>query len=215
MLNSQTRTKADIARENGAKSHGPVTLEGKARSSQNAATHSLSTINVVCLTHEDQQRYDAHHQSYVQCWKPENIMEVELVEEMAAAKWQERRCQSIETAILNMGIQMQPENLSPGDRTALAFMDLADHSKVLQLLLRYSTEHSRRFHRAVRQLIALRKSAALAGTEKRNEPTAASKTNKTSAPPPPVEAQPATEQPEIPAREVPAVAVPLVFRNAA
>src|SRR5579884_562794 len=223
MLNTQTRTKAEIARENGARSHGPISAEGKARSAQNAATHSLSTANVVCLTSEDQQRYDAHCQSYADCWKPENIMEIDLVEEMAAAKWQERRCQSIETAILNMQMDMQPENLSGSDRFALAFMDLADHSKVLQLLLRYTSEHNRRFHRAMRQLIALRSKGVFAPhTEKRNEPTTASSPNKTKAQPasaydaqPTGEAQAAAQVVQQPENESQTTREPLVFRRAA
>jgi len=205
MLNTQTRTKAEIARENGARSHGPISPEGKARSSQNAATHSLSTSNVVCFTNEDRQRYDQHCQSYAACWKPENIMEMDLVEEMAAAKWQERRCQAIETAVMNLQIEKQNygalkddiANFTPAERTAIAFMELADHSKVLQLVLRYSSEHNRRYHRAMRQLIALRSKGVLASEiAQRNEPKTISTANKTNhqhaaaerpqAPPPPL-----------------------------
>jgi len=230
MLNQTERTKADIARENGAKSHGPITAEGRARSSRNAATHSLSTAHVVCLTNEDQQRYGTHCQSYANFWKPENIMELDLVEEMAASKWQERRCQAIETAILNLQIEMQKsgdpqiniEELSSAERTALAFMDLADHSKVLQLLLRYGSEHNRRYHRAMRQIIALRKNGVAALAEKRNEPTAATNTNKTSVQQPPkaqpeapAEARPTTQAPTAPDQEAPTTAEPLVFRRAA
>ena len=220
------RTKEEVARENGAKSHGPVTPEGKARSSQNAATHSLSTCNVVCLTHEDQQRYDEHHLSYTNVWKPVNIIEVDLVEEMAASKWQERRCQAIETALMDFQIQMQQtgelkdhiDQLSNTQRIALAFMDLADHSKTLQLLLRYRSEHNRRYHRAMRQLVALRSKGVFetqARTEKRNEPTVASNTNKANHQTPP-EAEPRPSTEPVPAgQNAPNTAEPRIFRTAA
>jgi len=221
------RTKEEVARENGSKSHGPVTPEGKARSSQNAATHSLSTCNVVCLTHEDQQRYDEHHLSYTNVWKPVNIIEVDLVEEMAASKWQERRCQAIETTLMNFQIQLQQtgelkdhiDQISNTERIALAFMDLADHSKTLQLLLRYRSEHNRRFHRAMRQLMALRSKDAFG---KRNEPTKTANANKTSVQPPPdtqpeppIAVPPVTEMPEISEEEVAAFASGRRSRQAA
>jgi len=227
---STPRAKAEIARENGAKSHGPVTAEGKARSSQNAATHSLSTANVVSLTNEDQQRYTAHCQSYANFWNPTNIMEVDLVEEMAASKWQERRCQAVETALLNLQIQIQTnddvkknlENLDETYRTALAFMQLADESRVLQLLLRYSNEHNRRYHRAMRQMITLRSKGFAESAEKRKEPTTTANTNKITGqqraqtqPEAPSETQPMTQPPATCEKVIPSGPVPRVFHQAA
>jgi hypothetical protein len=48
-------TKAEIARANGARSIGPVTLEGKARSSQNSLKHGLAGEAVV-LPHDSTPR---------------------------------------------------------------------------------------------------------------------------------------------------------------
>jgi hypothetical protein len=104
---------------------------------------------------------------------------------MVVAKHQERRCADIETAILNMRAQSYPEKLELNSETlddnarqALAFMQLADESKALPLLLRYKSEHNRCYHRAMRQLIALRSKGVFdRPAETRNEPTTAPKPN--------------------------------------
>src|SRR5579885_814687 len=163
MQPSAPRTKADIARENGAKSHGPATPEGRERSSQNAVQHSLSATRFVCRNPEEQKQFDETNLAYTNLWQPVNVVEQDLVEEMAMAKCQERKCAAIETAILNMQMEVNSQELQQNhdslddiDRQALAFMQLAQSSKALSLLLRYQSEHNRRYHRAMRQLISLR-----------------------------------------------------------
>ena len=199
--NSAPRTKADIARENGAKSHGPVTDAGRARSSLNSVKHSLAGTTIILST-EDQEAFKLHHQSYVDSLKPVNPVEGDLVYDMVVSKWQERRCDLIEAAVINLQLNLDQQefeknSVSPDESTrlAVAFLELSDHSKVLQLLLRYRTEHGRRYNRALRQLLALRekgafnqpvaKPAAAPNAEKRNEPTVALNPRKTDEPPPP------------------------------
>ena len=70
------------------------------------------------------------------------------------------------------------EALDPIDAQALAFMQLADTSKALSLLLRYQSDHNRRYHRAMRQLISIRSKGVFSGrTEIPNEPRTASNSN--------------------------------------
>ena len=86
MQPSEPRTRAVIARENGAKSRGPVTPEGRARSSQNALQHSLAATKLVCRDAEEQKRFDEFATSYLSLWQPVNVVEEDLVEEMVVAK---------------------------------------------------------------------------------------------------------------------------------
>ena len=158
----EPRTKADIARENGAKSRGPVTPEGKARSSLNAIRHGL-TAGTVLLDAEAAERFSLMYEGYRDLWKPINIMEEDLVEEMAVCKWQERRIWSLESSSIDIEIvRQQPavdkewKSADMPCRTALAFGKLADDSHSLNLMLRYRNAINRQYHRALNQLLSLR-----------------------------------------------------------
>src|SRR5689334_2304125 len=61
--------KAAAARANGALSHGPVTPEGKARSSQNALQHGLFSTAVV-LQFEDPEEFRALLNDYCDYYQP-------------------------------------------------------------------------------------------------------------------------------------------------
>jgi hypothetical protein len=64
-----TQAKRDAARANGAKSHGPVTEHGKAKSALNAVTHGLSSNSLV-LTTESRPKLDALLQAYRDAYEP-------------------------------------------------------------------------------------------------------------------------------------------------
>src|SRR5260370_31473446 len=93
--------KSDTARANGAKAQGPKTAEGKKKSSLNALTHGLTakTVNVV-LANESDSRFKMVLDSYVKHFEPDGPIEMDLVEEMAVAKWPQRPLWSIETAVM-------------------------------------------------------------------------------------------------------------------
>src|SRR5947209_6294448 len=89
------------ARANGAKSHGPLTPEGKARSAMNAISHGL-TANVLVLTTESNEKYEALLASYRDEYDPQGQTENDLVEELTAAKWLQRRALAMITAVLDV-----------------------------------------------------------------------------------------------------------------
>src|SRR6476620_1399400 len=81
--------KAAAVRANGARSRGPVTAEGKRRSSQNAITHGLSAKTVV-IPGEDPNRFEALVEIYSRRLQPRDTEERAMVRQIAANAWRLR-----------------------------------------------------------------------------------------------------------------------------
>src|SRR5258708_11202582 len=88
--------KIDSARANGAKSRGPITEEGRKKSSMNALKHGLNARTPV-LFNETDDEHAALLESYVQDLQPVGTAEMEAVRDMVDAKWRQRRLLSIES----------------------------------------------------------------------------------------------------------------------
>ena len=162
--------KSASARANGAKSHGPATAAGRARSSQNArrhglATHALPSASVVLPT-ESLDEFRALLNSYLADLAPAGLVETELVEAMVVARWRLRRIATIETTFLGNEI----DRLAPyadksfaaihrvptsDDRLAHAFNTIGNGAS-LNLLIRYEGTLSRSYARAFKQFQLLR-----------------------------------------------------------
>src|SRR5690242_18578876 len=131
------------ARANRAKSHGPVTPEGKAKSALNAITHGL-TSGALVLTTESKEKFDALLASYRNEYDPQGQTENDLVEELTAAKWLQRRSLTMITALLDVTmdrmekeIKEEFETIDNAARTALAFAKQTDETAALSLMHRY------------------------------------------------------------------------------
>ena len=77
-----SQLQSETSRQNGAKSHGPVTPEGKAQSSKNAVKHGL-TAAVVVLPHESKGEYNKLLHSYVHDFRSANQSQQDLVETLS------------------------------------------------------------------------------------------------------------------------------------
>jgi hypothetical protein len=169
---SSTR-KVESARANGAKSQGPVTPEGKQSSSLNSLKHGL-TARTLVLSNEARERFDGTVEAYLDELGPLTEIETDLVEEMVAAKWRQRRCWVMEKSALDLQMDSQEEELAAKyekldepTRLTIAFQTLAE-TKGLLTLNRYETGYRREYHKALstlRDLIRERKNAI-----SRNEP---------------------------------------------
>jgi hypothetical protein len=141
------------SRANGRLSRGPVTPEGKQRSSQNAISHGLLAKCIV-LPGEDPESFQATLDQHLDRFAPLDAVEESMIEEMVAANWRMRRAWSMETKLLTDGIATQtgPDNRS---RITGAFQNLAD-SPALALLQRYETRLHMMYQRAFHNLLLLR-----------------------------------------------------------
>ena len=153
-----SQLKSDTARANGAKSHGPVTPEGRAVSSRNSLRHGFTAGSVVLPT-ESQEDFQALLDSYADQFNPQGGVEMDLVQTMAAARWRLRRICSIETTLLDKEMTRNAKDIrrefnNPDDagRLAWVFRNLANHGQSLALLMRYEGALNRSYDRAFKQL---------------------------------------------------------------
>ena len=104
------RSPAQIAasRRNGARSHGPVTAEGKARSSRNALTHGLCAMQHLVLEDEvpdDLEALIAHLTTEVGATSE---IEARLARRLAIAFWKGERAERIEVALFDAAPKIRP-----------------------------------------------------------------------------------------------------------
>ncbi len=93
-----TAKQAAANRRNAAKSTGPWTKSGKARSSGNALKHGLSAEQVVMLD-EDPAAFEALRDDLYAHYQPTDPVAEHLVEQVAASIWRLRRVPEIEAGI--------------------------------------------------------------------------------------------------------------------
>jgi len=173
-----TQRKIDSARANGAKSHGPITEEGRKTSSMNALKHGL-TARTVVLSNENGDEYDGLLDSYVQDLQPNGPVEMDLVLEMVNAKWRQRRFHNVETEMFERQMFEQKEiyvdykSCDEVSEHTSAFAALSQ-SISLPMLHRNEARLERTFSRALNNLLhlrRLRKSNPGAGIQKNEKRT--------------------------------------------
>ena len=141
------------SRANGARSRGPITPEGKQRSSANALRHGLLAKCLV-MENESIECFDELVTEHEERFAPADGVELAMVEVMVAAKWRMRRAWAIENHLMEKAIRNQP----PGDeaaRSAAARSHLAA-SPELNLLHRYQARLHRSYQGALDNLLLLR-----------------------------------------------------------
>jgi len=155
-------TKAESSRINGAKSHGPVTPEGKQRSSKNAVRHGLLAKNI-CLNIEQPEIFQELLNDYIRRIQPTDPIEMRLVEQAAIAQFRYERTLSTEASMYVLEMDHQApeitkkyERVDPPTRFSLAFKSLADNSHQIQLMLRYQNSMLRQRDSALKQIRDLR-----------------------------------------------------------
>jgi hypothetical protein len=156
----RTDKQIETSRINGARSRGPVTTEGKTRSSQNATKHGL-TGQAVVLACEDRSEYEAMLLDYQNQWQPCSQAERDLVSDIANSRWRLNRLLAMETATMDIEIERQ----SASDSTvhegvgacAQAYRKLVFVSKILETISRHESRLRRTIDRAAKQLAELKR----------------------------------------------------------
>jgi hypothetical protein len=151
---------------NGARSKGPLTAEGKRRSSQNAISHGLLARHIV-MREESPEGFEAVMNDHLTRLQPADGVELGMVEEMVASYWRLRRAWAIETRLLENETEAQTSGDSL-DRMAKAFSDLAA-TPSLGLMHRYQTRLHLNYQRALYNMLLLR--AATVPNEPRSSGT--------------------------------------------
>jgi hypothetical protein len=168
-VNQSTDKQREASRINGAKSRGPVSVEGRARSSRNSLRHGFCS-SVVVLPHEDQAHFEQLRDSYIDDFQPANQSQLDLVETMVAAQWRLNRFLEVEATIFEKEMLLCRKdmvkvfkNMTKVEELAWAFDHMANQTKSLQTLTRYESQLNRSYDRAFKHLKELQ-------AQPRNEP---------------------------------------------
>jgi hypothetical protein len=176
----------DASRANGARSRGPVTPEGKRRSSQNARKHGLLAQYVI-VGEESHDEFENAMEEHIRLPRPENNVELTIVENIVSAFWRTRRLWAIEARLMEQrfGDQRTGDDI---DRLAGAFTALAASGE-LALLERYEARLHRMYRRSIQNLQLLRE------MNPPNEPGDSDETDLPNDPTP--SAEPPAEAPQV------------------
>ena len=104
--------KAKVARENGSKSHGPTSEAGKSKSARNGiktgefATKLAAFVppDSAVLCNEDRQKYYILVDQLIQIYAPINQESMNLVRQIAIARWQIERLHTATTNVWNFAL---------------------------------------------------------------------------------------------------------------
>ena len=145
MSPSAARQSANSA--NARFSTGPRTPAGKARSSQNARKHGLTSKDLV-IGPEDHQEFDEFLAQFQEDIAPQGALQQDLFHQLVAA-WNLRRIRRMETELC---------------AHAASYLDLLNDDGLqakLDRLARHASRIERTFHRSLKELKALQTNAAI------------------------------------------------------
>ena len=166
MPTTPSPAQSDASRLNGARSTGPATEAGKARSSLNSVRHGLSGRTFFLLPDEDPDEFKEHEATWLAAWRPRDFAEEDAALVAIRALWREIRADRLEALVL-ADLFAAGGIADEAERQAAK----AAAMKALGTVLRYRARIAREFAAAMRELDALRqRRLAQPQAARRNEP---------------------------------------------
>jgi hypothetical protein len=153
-----TNARVEASRKNGAKSRGPKTEEGKARSARNALKHGLRAQKFVVLPHEDAAEFAGLEAAMVAELAPVGALQVVLARRIAVAAWRLARADRMEAEVF---AERGYDGAGPGR----ALIRDGNGTRSFETLLRYRGAALAEFIRSLRILKALQAEQAAGGME--------------------------------------------------
>jgi hypothetical protein len=124
----------------------------------NAVRHGLTGKTLV-LCNESQAQFDALTERYIRKFQPQDEVDMELIEDLVAARWRLQRVRLMQAAALDLEMDRQADeieasfiNIDEPTRVTLAFTKLANAEKSLELFHRYETTYERQYNRTLKLL---------------------------------------------------------------
>jgi hypothetical protein len=143
-----SNARAEASRRNGAKSRGPKSADGKARSAQNALKHGMRAQRYVVLPDEDATEFAALEAALLDELAPVGALQVVLARRVAIAAWRLARADRMEVEVFE---QRRWDNGSVG----VALIRDGNGTRSFETLMRYRGAAMAEFWRALRTLKAL------------------------------------------------------------
>ncbi|MEM7024131.1 MAG: hypothetical protein AAF637_16305 [Pseudomonadota bacterium] len=150
---SLTPARAAASRRNGAKSKGPKSVKGKARSAQNALKHGLCATRHAVLPDEDGEAFAALEAALFEELDPKGALQRLLAGRIARAAWRLERAERIEAELFEE--RSGAGHWAGAGGVALALIRDGNSTRSFDTLLRYRGSALAELWRALRTLKAL------------------------------------------------------------
>ncbi len=156
--------KIQANRENSLLSTGPKTQSGLRRASMNALKHGL-TAKTFVIPGENANEFEELHSEFLSAWSPVNMIEADLVGQLAISTWIMRRVSRIETEKFIDADEDDKYRIKKFEETrgqdletrlAAAVGLNRDRFPYFDKLIKYGAVYERRYYRALHTLIQLR-----------------------------------------------------------
>jgi hypothetical protein len=166
---SVSDARAEASRKNGAKSRGPKTQDGRARSSQNVLKHGMRAQKYVLLPDEDAGEFADLEAALIEELAPVGALQTVLARRVAVAAWRLARADRME-------VELFEERRWNNGGLGIALIRDGNGTRSFEMLLRYRGAAMAEFWRALKTLKALQAEQAATGPALKEHRVAAHQT---------------------------------------